>query len=65
MREPELAIKDDENGEATTRIQPADPADVLDILEDGPEDTTLIHRYQPETPRVGWLQRVLNWIKGA
>ena len=62
MREPELAIKDDENGEATTRIQ---PADVLDILEDGAEDTTLIHRYQPETPRVGWLRRILNWIKRA
>lgn len=58
MHEPELAIKDDEDGEATTRIQ---PAEVMSILEEGEEETTRVHRYQPET-RPGWLRRLFGWL---
>lgn len=59
MHEPELAIEDDQDGEATTKIQ---PAEVMAILEEGEEDTTRVHRYQPETPRGGWLRRLFGWF---
>jgi len=60
MHKTERTIKEDGNGEATTRIQ---PAEVMAILEDGSEDTTALHRYAPKTPRVSWIRRILNWFR--
>ena len=59
MHEPELAIEDDKDGEATTRIQ---PVEVMAILEGGEEETTRVQRYQPEPRRGGWLRRLFGWL---
>lgn len=60
MHKTERAIKEDGDGEATTRIQ---PAEVMAILEDGSEDTTVLHRYESKAPRVSWVRRMLNWFR--
>ncbi len=33
------------------------------VLEEFGESTTALHRYEPEAPRVSWVQRLLTWVR--
>ena len=60
MGEPEF-LKDDGDGEATTRIQVLKSQTLLREMSEG---TTFAQR-RADPPRVGWIQHLLNWIKGV
>ena len=61
MGEPEF-LKDDGDGEATTRIQ---PLAARAIPEEATDDTTVVQRIPMNLPRVTWVQRLINWFKRA
>ena len=60
MGEPEF-LKDDGDGEATTRIQVLKAQTLLAEMSEG--TTVVQHRTDP--PRVSWVQRLFNRIKRA
>jgi len=60
MHETELAAEDDRDGEATTRIQ---PAEVTTTLKDSVEGTTVLQRYEGNAPRASWIRRIVNWFR--
>ena len=51
----------------TGRAKDDDPTSIVRVREAKTllEDITARNRKQPDLPRLSWLQRLLNWIKGA
>jgi len=60
MGKPDLANKLAEDDGVTTRIKVLAARAILDEATEG---TTVLHRYQPKAPRVGWARRLLNWFR--
>lgn len=56
MQDSKVAADRDDDGEATTRIQ---PARVSAVLEEDAGETTIM----PRPRRSGWLSRLLGWVR--